>query len=133
MSRFGDDDAALHTDDEGPGGPLRIPAHKSMFEDRDDVVWNERFDPDELRLRADRVAGAFTDRGVTFAYDGEERPFPLDLVPRVIPAEEWDLIDRGVRRRALSRGDLRTAGTRVGAAANSLVRVLVRAIGEPGR
>ena len=59
----------------------------------------EHFDPSELRLRADQVARAFTDRGVTFAFDGEERPFPLDLVPRVIAADEWDLIDRGVRQR----------------------------------
>jgi uncharacterized circularly permuted ATP-grasp superfamily protein len=59
----------------------------------------EHFDPSELRLRADQVARAFTDRGVTFAFDGEERPFPLDLVPRVIGADEWDLIDRGVRQR----------------------------------
>jgi uncharacterized circularly permuted ATP-grasp superfamily protein len=62
----------------------------------------DRFDPSELRLRADQVARAFTDRGVTFAFDGEERPFPLDLVPRVIAAEEWDLIDRGVRQRVLA-------------------------------
>jgi uncharacterized circularly permuted ATP-grasp superfamily protein len=62
----------------------------------------DRFDPSELRLRADQVARAFTDRGVTFAFDGEERPFPLDLVPRVIAADEWDLIDRGVRQRVLA-------------------------------
>ena len=28
--------------------------------------------------------------GVTFAHAGEEQPFPLDIVPRVIGAEEWD-------------------------------------------
>uniref|UniRef100_UPI0026134C31 circularly permuted type 2 ATP-grasp protein n=1 Tax=Propioniciclava sp. TaxID=2038686 RepID=UPI0026134C31 len=32
-------------------------------------------------------------------YAGEERAFPLDLVPRIIPAEEWDVIDRGVQQR----------------------------------
>ena len=26
---------------------------------------------------------SFSDRGVTFALSGEERPFPLDLVPRL--------------------------------------------------
>ena len=30
---------------------------------------------------------------------GEERPFPLDLIPRVIDALEWDLVSRGVRQR----------------------------------
>ena len=30
---------------------------------------------------------------------GEERPFPLDLVPRVIPASEWATIEAGVTQR----------------------------------
>ncbi|WP_155336113.1 circularly permuted type 2 ATP-grasp protein [Acrocarpospora corrugata] len=54
---------------------------------------------DELRFRADQLARVFTDRGVTFDYAGEERPFPLDLIPRVIDAAEWDLIARAVRQR----------------------------------
>ena len=56
-------------------------------------------DPAELRFRADQLTRVFTDRGVTFDYAGEERPFPLDLIPRVIDAVEWDLVARGVRQR----------------------------------
>src|ERR1700734_611482 len=56
-------------------------------------------DPGELRYRADQLARVFTDRGVTYDYAGEERPFPLDLIPRVIDALEWDLVSRGVRQR----------------------------------
>ncbi len=56
-------------------------------------------DPAELRYRADQLARVFTDRGVTYDYAGEERPFPLDLIPRVIDALEWDLVSRGVRQR----------------------------------
>ena len=59
-------------------------------------------DPAELRFRADQLARVFTDRGVTFDFAGEERPFPLDLIPRVIDAVEWDLISRGVRQRVLA-------------------------------
>ena len=59
-------------------------------------------DPAELRYRADQLARIFTDRGVTFDYAGEERPFPLDLIPRIIDAVEWDLISRGVRQRVLA-------------------------------
>jgi uncharacterized circularly permuted ATP-grasp superfamily protein len=59
-------------------------------------------DPAELRYRADQLASLFTDRGVTFDYAGEERPFPLDMIPRVIDAAEWDLIQRGVRQRVLA-------------------------------
>jgi uncharacterized circularly permuted ATP-grasp superfamily protein len=60
-------------------------------------------DLDERCAVRDRV---FRDRGITFAHSGEEeRPFPLDLVPRVISAAEWSLIERGVaqRVRALER------------------------------
>ena len=56
-------------------------------------------DPGELRFRADQLARVFTDRGVTYDYAGEERPFPLDLIPRVIDAAEWDLVANGVRQR----------------------------------
>src|SRR5262245_5058578 len=53
----------------------------------------------DLRYRADQLARVFTDRGVTFAYAGEERPFPLDLIPRIIDAVEWDMLTRAVRQR----------------------------------
>jgi uncharacterized circularly permuted ATP-grasp superfamily protein len=59
-------------------------------------------DFDERCATRDRV---FRDQGITFAHSGEERPFPLDLVPRVISASEWSTIARGVaqRVRALER------------------------------
>lgn len=56
-------------------------------------------DPGELRFRAEQLARAFTDRGVTYDYAGEERAMPIDLIPRVIEAAEWDLVSRGVRQR----------------------------------
>src|SRR5271154_7616976 len=59
-------------------------------------------DPAELRFRAAQLARVFTDRGVTYDFAGEERPFPLDLIPRIIDAVEWDLITRGVRQRVLA-------------------------------
>jgi len=42
---------------------------------------------------------SFRDQGITFSLSGEVRPFPLDLVPRVIPADDWDLIEAGVTQR----------------------------------
>src|SRR5437773_7629871 len=53
----------------------------------------------DLRFRADQLARVFTDRGVTFAYAGEERPFPLDLIPRILDAAEWDHLCAAVRQR----------------------------------
>jgi uncharacterized circularly permuted ATP-grasp superfamily protein len=53
----------------------------------------------ELGQRADQLARTFIDRGVTFAHSGEERPFPLDIVPRIIGALEWDRLSRGIAQR----------------------------------
>src|SRR5882724_564499 len=44
---------------------------------------------------------AFTQQGITFEIagndggSGPDRPFPLDLVPRIIPAREWEMIEAG--------------------------------------
>lgn len=54
---------------------------------------------EEMSARADLLANAYADAGVTFSLSGEERPFPLDPVPRVIDAEDWYDVERGVRQR----------------------------------
>jgi uncharacterized circularly permuted ATP-grasp superfamily protein len=54
---------------------------------------------DEMAARADLLANAYADQGVTFSFSGEERPFPLDPIPRVIDAQEWDEVERGVQQR----------------------------------
>ncbi|GAB3250770.1 circularly permuted type 2 ATP-grasp protein [Arthrobacter pigmenti] len=53
----------------------------------------------DVTARADSMARTFLDRGVTFDYAGEERPFPIDIVPRIISAEDWDVVERGVKQR----------------------------------
>ena len=53
----------------------------------------------DVSARADSMARTFLDRGVTFDFAGEERPFPLDIVPRVIPADEWTVLEKGVAQR----------------------------------
>ena len=60
---------------------------------------------DELSARADALGRAFVDQGITFSLSGQERPFPLDLVPRVISAAEWTRLEAGItqRVRALER------------------------------
>jgi uncharacterized circularly permuted ATP-grasp superfamily protein len=52
-------------------------------------------------LRRDAI---FMQQGITFDATGDggpvkDRPFPLDLVPRVIPAAEWAGIETGLRQR----------------------------------
>ena len=56
-------------------------------------------EPEVLRERADYLARSFLDQGVTFDHAGEERPFPLDAVPRVIAADEWAVVEEGVEQR----------------------------------
>ncbi|TXR57132.1 circularly permuted type 2 ATP-grasp protein [Quadrisphaera setariae] len=53
----------------------------------------------DLRGRADALATSYTDKGITFAVGGEERPFPLDVVPRVVSAQEWAVVEAGVAQR----------------------------------
>lgn len=58
-----------------------------------------RMTQDELRGRTEALANSYLAQGVTFDFAGEERPFPLDAVPRVIEHNEWSRIERGVQQR----------------------------------
>ncbi|WP_062993402.1 circularly permuted type 2 ATP-grasp protein [Nocardia anaemiae] len=53
----------------------------------------------DLAARSDALDRAFIDQGITFSLSGQERPFPLDLVPRVIAAAEWTKLERGIKQR----------------------------------
>ena len=57
---------------------------------------------EDLARRASEGDRSFLDRGITFSLSGEERPFPLDPVPRIITAGEWEVIETGVRQRVLA-------------------------------
>src|SRR5680860_1329308 len=52
---------------------------------------------DELRGRTDALASSYLAQGVTFDFAGEERPFPLDAVPRVIEQPEWISVEAGIK------------------------------------
>jgi uncharacterized circularly permuted ATP-grasp superfamily protein len=54
---------------------------------------------DDFRERCRARDRSFRDQGITFSLSGEERPFPLDLLPRIIPAAEWEVIEAGVAQR----------------------------------
>jgi len=53
----------------------------------------------ELEERCAERDRSFRDRGITFSLSGEERPFPLDPVPRLVSPGEWSTIERGVSQR----------------------------------
>lgn len=59
----------------------------------------DRMSGADLYSRAEALASTYLAQGVTFDHAGEERPFPLDIVPRVVGADEWDIISPGVSQR----------------------------------
>jgi uncharacterized circularly permuted ATP-grasp superfamily protein len=61
-----------------------------------------RLSASDLADRSAALSRAFRDQGITFSLSGEERPFPLDLVPRIVAAEEWRQVERGVVQRVLA-------------------------------
>lgn len=61
------------------------------------------FPPGELNRREQLRDEAFRTAGITFTVYGEsegvERTFPMDLVPRLIPADEWETVETGLAQR----------------------------------
>ena len=59
--------------------------------------------PEELRKSQQAADLSFLHQGITFTVygndQGTERVFPNDLLPRIIPAEEWAKIERGLTQR----------------------------------
>jgi uncharacterized circularly permuted ATP-grasp superfamily protein len=59
--------------------------------------------PGEFRARGELADLTLVNQGITFTVYGSEqgieKPFPVDLVPRVVPADEWDHIEDGLVQR----------------------------------
>lgn len=61
---------------------------------------------EELELRQQASDVSFLHQGITFTVYGDdqgtERTFPFDLLPRILTADEWDTIERGLKQRILA-------------------------------
>jgi uncharacterized circularly permuted ATP-grasp superfamily protein len=59
--------------------------------------------PDAFARRVRMADLTFRNQGITFTVysdqRGVEKIFPFDLVPRIIPSDEWELIERGLTQR----------------------------------
>ncbi len=84
-----------------------------------DTAWDEMLEPSgtprsgyaELYHRLQELSGtdldercrerdrSYRDRGVTYSFAGQETPFPLDPIPRVIAPAEWAQVESGVAQR----------------------------------
>jgi uncharacterized circularly permuted ATP-grasp superfamily protein len=62
-----------------------------------------RLGREEILARVQDVNTALLQRGVTFTVyadsEGTERVFPFDIIPRILTAEEWTRIERGIQQR----------------------------------
>jgi uncharacterized circularly permuted ATP-grasp superfamily protein len=65
--------------------------------------WFEGLKPAEFGARRQAVDTAFLRQGITFNVYGDargaEKIFPFDLLPRIIPAAEWEFLERGLAQR----------------------------------
>ncbi len=82
-------------------------AYDEMFDDEDELrapyrrlrsSLHEMTVP-ELAGRVEALQASYLDQGVTFDIGGEERAFPLDILPRVIEMDTWTTIEHGVQQR----------------------------------
>ncbi len=79
-----------------PEGEVR--EHYRPFAD-----WLGRTTPDRIAQKREEAERAFHRVGITFAVYGEdagnERLIPFDLIPRIIPGDEWATLERGLKQR----------------------------------
>ena len=68
------------------------------------MEWLRTIGPEELGRRWSRAERRIRENGVTYNIYGDplgaNRPWQIDIVPLVIPAEEWKFIEEGVIQRA---------------------------------
>ncbi len=71
--------------------------------------WFQRHDANQIRALELQRDDSFRRQGITFTVyggdEGTERTWPMDLFPRIIPADEWAMVERGLVQRvtALNR------------------------------
>jgi len=58
---------------------------------------------DDINQKEELARRLFMSQGITFTVyssgEGIEKIFPFDIIPRIITASEWDLIERGIKQR----------------------------------
>jgi uncharacterized circularly permuted ATP-grasp superfamily protein len=78
--------------------PLRPRPHYAPVRDRVCAL-----DPATIQRRRHLADLSFRNLGITFTVYAEkvgvERIFPFDLIPRIVPAHEWDTIEAGLIQR----------------------------------
>ena len=97
-----------HSFDEMYAAPEQVREHYKKY-----AAWLAQQPPDIMAARKEEAEMIFRRVGITFAVYGDkdeegagtERLIPFDLIPRVIPADEWTVMEQGLAQRvtALNR------------------------------
>ncbi len=65
--------------------------------------WAKSYSPEAMQAKRSQADAAFRQVGITFAVYGDEagteRLIPFDLIPRMIPAHEWAMLEKGLKQR----------------------------------
>src|SRR5215472_4049471 len=112
-----------------PPGPVRAakPGHDALFKNYTlGAAYDEMFapdhlprphyaalghrlvtlDPDELMRRQQACELSFLQQGITFTVYSDaqatERIIPTDLVPRIVTAQEWARVEKGLKQRIVT-------------------------------
>ena len=79
----------------------KVRAHYRHYAD-----WLAQRPAEEMAQKRQEADLLFRRVGITFAVYGDEagaeRLIPFDTIPRMIPASEWGVLERGLRQRALA-------------------------------
>src|SRR5271169_3770976 len=66
-------------------------------------AWLKRTPAEQIAQKREEAERAFHRIGITFAVYGEnagtERLIPFDVVPRILPANEWARLEAGIKQR----------------------------------
>src|SRR5438046_8550484 len=88
--------AAAFDEMNGPEGDLR-PAYQELSR------WLEETQQDALESRRQEAELLFRRIGITFAVYGDaeaqERLIPFDVIPRIMSAKEWAILEKGLKQR----------------------------------
>jgi uncharacterized circularly permuted ATP-grasp superfamily protein len=111
MYTLGSGDAQFQTQTQAGGSQVQGQGVRDHY--RSYAQWLARQPQAAMRARRDEAEMIFRRVGITFAVYGDkdedgsgtERLIPFDLIPRIIPAHEWSILERGLVQRvtALNR------------------------------
>lgn len=83
---------------EAPGRPR--PHYRKLYQRL------AKLGPAKFAEKRRAAAASFLTRGITFTVysdeQGTERIIPFDLIPRIVPQREWEIVERGLKQRVMA-------------------------------